>query len=391
MKVRSLLVWVLSFAVLALAGCGGGGGGGSAVPTGGTAGNDISGVASKGPINGGTVKVFAIRNGAIDLSSPIGQGQTGANGNYTIDIGAYTGPVLVEVTGGSYTDEVSGASVTINAPLRAIVANATAGTNTVAVTPLTELAYQLTLGDDTLTIASINDANAEIASTYKLTDIISTVPMSGSGTEQQKMYAFALGSFSQFVNDNKTGGESLDAAVVRLLTQVGEEVQISGGFSINTVIQMNDAMTAFAAGGNNQTGAIITSLDTFSLKISTSGIANTIGAIDVSINFPAGVGVTADPATGETAAGAVTISGGARVGSNMVVGKFSPASGATPAQLRIGLINAAGFGLGEFARVRIDLLAGGTFPANASAFSVADFAAKDLNGSLLNGISAALQ
>lgn len=123
------------------------------------------------------------------------------------------------------------------------------------------------------------------------------------------------------------------------------------------------------------------------LKISAAGTPNTIGAIDMTLNFPGGVKVDADTTTGETVVGVVAASGVA-VGTNtLVTGKFIPASGTTPAQLRIGLINSAGFNPGEFVSINFNLDSGGTFPASATAFSVADFAAKGLSGTPLDGIS----
>src|SRR5690242_7533423 len=97
MKIRNLFGPVLYLAALALTGCGSSGT--STTPTTpaapSAASTVISGLASKGPINTGTVKVFAIRDGAVDTTVPIGNGQTDAAGNYTIDCGGYKGPVMV--------------------------------------------------------------------------------------------------------------------------------------------------------------------------------------------------------------------------------------------------------------------------------------------------------
>ena len=390
MKVRTLIGLGVSLAAAALAGCGGGGGGGGAAAPSSTV---ISGMASKGPINGGTVKVYAIRSGTEDRSAPLGQGQTDAGGKYTVDVGAYKGAVLVEVTGGSYADEVTGALVALKAaaPLRAVFANASTGKKTVAVTPLTELAYKKAKGGGAITPAAIDDANKNIATFFKLADIISTEPVA-SGDDNQKKYAFVLGSFAQLINDNKKTGEALDDALPRLLTQIGDEMEHGGGLSPDTIGNINDAITNFTNSGRNQTGATITPIPAPTsgiIKLSSTGTTNTIGAIDLTVNFPAGVRVNADATTGEAASGAVTISGVAAVGDNKLTSaKFTPAAGDIPARLRIVLINTAGFGLGEFATIRFDL-AGGSFPAGKEAFSVASFAAKDLNGTPLGNITAA--
>jgi hypothetical protein len=170
---------------------------------------------------------------------------------------------------------------------------------------------------------------------------------------------------------------------------MGNEME-SGGFSLDSIGKLNDAITKFSGSDRNQTGSTITPLPAPTsglLKLSTSGNTNNIGAIDVTVNFPAGVTVKSDTVTGEVAAGSVvTISGVAAAGDNkLVTAKYTPG---TPSQLHIILINATGFGPGEFVTIRFDL-AGGSFPANKDAFSVTgSFAAKDLNGVALSGITA---
>jgi hypothetical protein len=148
------------------------------------------------------------------------------------------------------------------------------------------------------------------------------------------------------------------------------------------------ALAGCGGGGGDQTTATPTPTPTSGvLKVSAAGTPNTIGAIDMTINFPGGVKVNTVAATGEAADGVVAASGIAAGSNTLATGKFTPASGSTPAQLRIGLINTAGFGLGEFVTIKFDLETGGSFPASATAFSVAGFAADGLSGAPLSGIS----
>jgi hypothetical protein len=391
MKMRSFIGPVLYLAVLALSGCGGGGGGETAVtappPV-----TTLTGMASKGPIQAGTVKAFAVSFGAVDISAPIGQGVTDGSGNYSIDIGLYKGPVVVEVTGGTFTDEVSGTTVTLKTPLRAVFTNISTDTKTVAVTPMTELAYRKAKGAGALTAESISSANTSVASTFGLRDIVSTLPIPGGAGADQKKYAAACGSFSQLVNNQKNSGESLDDALTRLLTQMGDEQENNGKLSANSTSMLNDAITEFNNNANNQTGSTIAPIPTPTsglLTLGTAGAANIIAGIDMTVNLPAGIIVDADPLTGVVADGVVTISGVAAVGTrNMSVAKYTPASIGTPALLHVIIANAFGFHLGEFATIQFDLATGATFPA-ANAFSVTNFFAKGLDGAGLNGITAA--
>src|SRR5687768_15221161 len=140
-------------------GGGGGGGGKSSVPADAT----VSGQAAKGPINGGAVTAYAVTpsgtKGAA-LNSSSADVKTDANGNYSISI-PHSGPILLEVAGGNYEDEVDGATIHLTATLEAAVAGVTPGsTHQVQITPLTALAVALALNTTGgLTPANIDAAN----------------------------------------------------------------------------------------------------------------------------------------------------------------------------------------------------------------------------------------
>jgi len=85
-KISLLLIAILIAFTIILTGCGGGGGGKG--PSGAIT---VDGVASKGPISGGTVKVYAL-NADGSKGSQIGTTTTTkADGSYSVNIGSYTG------------------------------------------------------------------------------------------------------------------------------------------------------------------------------------------------------------------------------------------------------------------------------------------------------------
>ena len=96
----AMLVLILAIgSSLLLFGCGSGGGSDAAAP--GTNGT-ITGTAVKGPVSGATVTAFAISSGV--MGAQIGTGTTDAQGNFTMSIGAYSGPVMLRMSGGTYRD-----------------------------------------------------------------------------------------------------------------------------------------------------------------------------------------------------------------------------------------------------------------------------------------------
>ena len=206
---------IASGALLTIYGCGGGGGGSSPDPAATPSANKtlVNGVASKGPLNGSTVCAYAITNNI--QSSALGACATNiVNGNYSIDIGNYTGSVLLEATGGTYIDEATGTTVTLASPLRSILSNVTGSKIFAAITPLTELAYQdansVAAG---LTSTRIQSAIANVQTNFGVSDIVSIQPVDAlnvpaGATAEQKTYALALATVSQY-QKNQPNGTSL--------------------------------------------------------------------------------------------------------------------------------------------------------------------------------------
>jgi len=328
------------------------------------------------------VKVYAIRNRVADTSVPLGLAITDDSGKYTVDVGDYKGAVMAEVSGGSFTDEVSGAQVTLKKSMRAMVSSASTGTNRVAVTPLTHMASRSAEGGGALTAAAIDDANAKMSAMFQLADIAKTLP-DAAGAADQKKYADTCGAISQLVNDSKQAGESLDDSLSRVMNELESEMILNGGFADTTLGRINTAVTEFDKTGATATAAVTTG---GKLKISTSGATHTIGAIDMTVSLPAGVEVAADPATGEAMVGTVTISGVAAAGSNgLIVAKVTT----SPAKLSLSMVNALGFGIGECATIEFKMAPGAAFPAGATAFGISGFSARGTDGLPISGVTAA--
>lgn len=367
---------MLSFILAFVAACGGGGGS-SVVQT------TISGKAAKGLISGGTVRVFAIDANGTVSSAPLGSTVTDAGGSYSLSVGSYTGPVLVEVTGGTYVDEASGLTLPLAIPLRAAVADAS-GNISVAVTAITELAVRKAGG---LTPAAINQANVSVAGMFGVADIIGTQPVDPASSAAagaslaQKEYALALGGFSKYLqNSSSTLGSALE--------------QLTGTLSGQMLVDLMTARTEFIQNADmNKTGLNgNTSATSAVLKLRTEGAlaaANQIGGIQVTINLPSGVEVAYDAATGKVQGGAVSLSGVAlAAGTQLSSAKFTAAVTGSPAQLKIILVNTTGFGLGEFVTVNCAVTPGSV--VTASHFILTDFKAASnvlLDGSLGNAIA----
>jgi hypothetical protein len=208
--------------ILSLGACGGGGGGGSGgvtppPPVTGT----VSGTAVKGPVSGGTMTAYALSNGSI--GAKIASTTTNADGSFSLAMGSYAGPVMLQITGGTYADEATGTTMPMVAGdvMTAVLPSMTAGQtlNGIQVTPLTAMAQTLAQRmSGGMTDANITVANTNVGKYFMVTDVLHNVPMnpltSGSGnaaTQDQINYGMALGAMSQYA---QTQGMSSSSAMV---------------------------------------------------------------------------------------------------------------------------------------------------------------------------------
>jgi len=124
------------------------------------------------------------------------------------------------------------------------------------------------------------------------------------------------------------------------------------------------------------------------VKLSTSGTLASgvlIGGIDVTLILPAGVSVKS-ARTPLTDGGVVTSSGVA--GGSIDIGIYTAATSTLPGKVRIALVNAVGFGTGEFTTVNCDFAAGNT--PTAAGFSLVNFSAINGGGAAISGLTPGL-
>jgi hypothetical protein len=163
-----------------------------------------SGNVNKAPIVGATVTIHKINSdGSIDPAVVAGPFTTDAFGNWSGTIPAgQSGPFVMVSTGGTYTDEATGNSVTIPAdrPLYGIYTSGAC-----AVTPLTHATFlamqrQVTLGA-TLSNA-ISQAIGSSTTAFGFSFTTTTPSDALAATTNQKKYAALLGGLSELIDAN---------------------------------------------------------------------------------------------------------------------------------------------------------------------------------------------
>lgn len=209
-----LLLLGLTPWILMLTACGGGGGGGDS-----SSGNTLSstndvtihGNAVKGPVSGATIAAFAI-NANGNPGEMIGLTHTDSSGNFSMIIGRQAGPLMIQMSGGAYMDEATGANMTMFANdimTCAIPSIAGSTLEGVQITPLTSMAQSLAVHmSNGMNAQNIIQANEAIGRYFGVGDILMVQPMdpmvNGSGTsatEDMRNYGMSIAAISQYARD----------------------------------------------------------------------------------------------------------------------------------------------------------------------------------------------
>ncbi len=360
MKNKLVTFIITGIFMIGLAGCGGGGGG--AVPT-----TVVSGTAAKGLVRNAKVQIFRIYSGS--KFALLKEGNTDANGNYSLDIGAFTGPVKVEVSGGQYKDETSGAFTPMLFTLRGVTSNVALGGNSVMVTALTEISTKM-IEDSTnnFDAVSITEANKTVGAFFGIDNIISNQPadVTVAGAPGNKDYGLALASLMQYSKRPGVGVVNAFGDFSKLLNgkldptnqandQVLAEQIITNFLADKDAFLANTTQNLSGVTGKTDATAAV-------IKLKTDGTlpaGTQINALELTLNMPQGVTVAAaqDGSIDTTSATSpVKLSGAAAlIKATLLSGgtKFTAGTAPSANKLKIVIIfdSGSGFDVGEFATV----------------------------------------
>jgi hypothetical protein len=221
---RIPMTWLA--ASLAAAGLIAGCGGGDSYTAAANSTSNLSGSVVKGPVSSSDVCFYRIASGA--KGDKISCVKTDSVGAYSATLD-YVGDVLVEATGGSYTDEATGATTTLGDPLQVVVA-AQSGSTVGYVTPLTTVAVSLSKGlSGGMSSTNFGAAAGNVVTQFQLgsVDLAKSKPDVASGTADA--YGKALRSISQYI---KSGGTL--KAFTEFKDPAGLSTAYSGAFKTAT-------------------------------------------------------------------------------------------------------------------------------------------------------------
>ncbi len=293
---------IITVSLMTLFGCGGGSG--SSTTTSGLQDGQggqgmLGGAAVKGPVSGATVTAYGIMSGMT--GTQIASAMTDSQGHFTMTIGNYSGPMMLMMSGGTYTDEATGVTMAMEAGdvMSAAVPSVSSGATITGIqmTPLTSMAQimaqRMTGG---MTAANITTANAAVGAQFMVNDILYTPPMnplvdnSGStATLDSKNYGMAIAAMSEYAKT--LGMTSSSAMVTAMMDDASDGVMngmmgttpitmggMSGGMMGGAPMMqptagttgLATAMTTFIGSSMNMSGLTATDMNALIQQLSTS-------------------------------------------------------------------------------------------------------------------------
>ncbi len=335
----------------------------------------MSGTVVAGPVAGATVTAYAITGGT--MGAQVATGTTDATGNFTMSIGGYTGPLMLQASGGSYTDEATGTSMTMQTgdvmacAIPSVAVNS--ATTGIQITPLTSMAHaRVHHMAGGITAANITTANSAVGSYFSVSDILHTVPMnpmtagSGAGaTTDMKNYGMVIAAMSQYA---QTIGMLDSSGIITAMMDDasdgsmdgkmgGTGIAMGGGMMGGSMMQSSagttglaSAMTAFVGSSMNRSGVMLSDMQALVDKL-------------------AGSDGQLPGATGGSTSGMMsgTATMGPVVGGQ--VSAYAIAGGTMGAQLGAALTDAAGdfsISVGSYSGPVMLRMTGGTYPDEAA-------------------------
>jgi len=170
----------------------------------------VSGSVFNGSMSNATVTAYAVTGGT--MGAQLASGTTNSMGSFSLSLGAYSGPVMLKMLGGSYENLATGTTMTMltGDVMTAVVPSIASGATVTGIemTPLTSMAQaraQAMTGG--MTDVNIAAANMAVGNYFMVSDILHTAPMnaavSGSGgtaTTDMKNYGITIAAMSQYAN-----------------------------------------------------------------------------------------------------------------------------------------------------------------------------------------------
>lgn len=275
-------------AAILVGGCSGDGGG----TGGGSATAQVSGAIVKGPVAGALVCAYEVSSGG--KGRQLACTTSSADGSYDLSL-EHRGPVIVEATGGAYTDEATGTpSVALATPLGTF-GEVTDGTTTLVATPLTTLALNAAGRSGGVSRTAFDAAAQQVKTAFSLAadvDLARSRPDITPGSVNA--YGRALVGFSRMLK----AGASLPVVVTSAdLVGLKAAYESCSSNAPDPAIEVLSGISSIAApGGANAIIDVFRPFPAWRATLQTTGQVGLTGC-EILANTAERVRLSCDPAT----------------------------------------------------------------------------------------------
>jgi len=214
----------------------------------------VQGNAILGLVAGATVTAYPILPaGGLDTNNLLATTITDSSGNYSLSFPtatAPTGPIGIQLTGGSYQEEATGLTVNLTGKTYTTLVPSVGSPNiTVALGPLPDMAFQkfqtqmqsgLPTGTTLAQLAT--NVNYQVSQVFGLSDIVGTLPSNPSGNlanDSAGQYALVMAGLSKAAQNAGTDSTAMMQAYTRKFIQDGHLSDIG-----NSALTVTDATGA---------------------------------------------------------------------------------------------------------------------------------------------------
>jgi hypothetical protein len=245
----------------------------------------VSGTVFNGPMGQAMVNAYAVNDGL--MGAQLASAPTDGQGAFSLSMGSYAGPVMLQMSGGTYTDEATGQAMTMASieVMTAVMATVSAGTDVtgLCITPLTSMAQvraQAMTG--AMNDANIASANHAVGAYFMVDDILQTPPMDprlqGSGSvanQDMAHYGMTVAAMSQYAHSQ--GMQVSSAFVTAMMKDAADGTMNGMAGGSGGMMQGNaatsglaGAMTDFVGGAMNQSGMTSANMNALIQKLASS-------------------------------------------------------------------------------------------------------------------------
>jgi hypothetical protein len=233
----------------------------------------VSGKAFNGEMSQGMVTAYAVNNGI--RGAQIASTALDSSGEFSMSLGSYAGPMMLQVTGGRFTDEATGTTMNMGASdvMTAVMTSIASGAQLsgICITAVTSMAQTRAAAmSGGMTDANITAVNTAVGNYFMMSNLLTTRPidmtMAGSGTasgvtQDQMNHGAAIAAMSQ--SATRLGMTTTSSAFVTSMMNDAADGTMNGMMGSTQISMGGGMMGGSMMGSHSGTSDLATDMTNF--------------------------------------------------------------------------------------------------------------------------------